>query len=233
MNETRKQFHEDLGDLEASILRIGELAGRAIERSVNALVEHDVELAREVVAADDEVDEVYLEIERTVFDLLATQAPVATDLRLLSAILHINLHLERVGDQAVNIAKTFLSVADLPSSAHLLTKVREMGDLARAMIGVSLDAFKERDLEKCLKMPELDDPVDKLNLGMYEEVAALSKDPDTLAWALRMVIVARQLERVGDNAVDIAEQVGFLLTGEFREYTDSSHPVTRQDRIGG
>lgn len=224
MEETRRQFHDDLQDLEAAILEEGELAGRAVERAVEALVQHDADLARAVIEGDDAIDERYLAIERGVLDLLATQAPVASDLRLLSAILHINLHLERVGDQGVNLAKIFLSVAELPSSDRVLTHVREMGDLVRSMIGVALDAFRTRDLDLCLQLPGMDDPVDRLNLGMYEEVAALSSDPERLDWALRMVIVARQLERVGDNAVDIAEQVGYLLTGEFREYTDSSHP---------
>jgi phosphate transport system protein len=100
-----------------------------------------------------------------------------------------------------------------------------MDDVVRPMIRVALEAFSHRDLELCLKLPEMDDPVDRLNLGMYEEVAALAADPAALDWGLRMNMVARQLERVGDHAVDIGEQVGFLLTGEFREFTDASHPV--------
>jgi phosphate transport system protein len=150
---------------------------------------------------------------------------VATDLRMISAIIHINLHLERIGDMAVNIAKIYRSVAELPTNATILQQIREMDDVVRPMIRVALEAFSHRDLELCLKLPEMDDPVDRLNLGMYEEVAALAADPAALDWGLRMNMVARQLERVGDHAVDIGEQVGFLLTGEFREFTDASHPV--------
>jgi len=100
-----------------------------------------------------------------------------------------------------------------------------MGDIVRPMVRTSMEAFARRDLELCLRLHEMDDPVDRLNLGMYKEVAALAEDAPSLNWGLRMLLVARQLERVGDHAVDIGEQVGFLLTGEFREFTDASHPA--------
>jgi phosphate transport system protein len=100
-----------------------------------------------------------------------------------------------------------------------------MGDVVRPMIRTAMEAFARRDLSLCLRLPEMDDPVDRLNLGMYKEVAALAEDQPLLNWGLRMLLVARQLERVGDHSVDIGEQVGFLLTGEFREFTDASHPV--------
>jgi phosphate transport system protein len=156
---------------------------------------------------------------------LALQTPVASDLRLLSAILHINMHLERIGDTAVNIAKISIAVADLPTSAAILSHIREMGDVVRPMIRTAMQAFRTRDLDLCLRLQEMDDPVDRLNMGMYREVLALASEPSVLEWGLRMNVVARWLERVGDHAVDIAEQVGFLLTGEFREFTDASHPV--------
>ena len=140
-------------------------------------------------------------------------------------MLHINLHLERIGDQAVNIAKIYLSVKDSIGSQTVVSHIHEMGDIVRPMIRTAMEAFRARDLELCLKLPEMDDPVDRLNLGMYEEVAALRGDPGELEWGLRMLVLARNLERVGDNAVDVAEQVGFLMTGEFREFTDASHPV--------
>jgi phosphate transport system protein len=204
---------------------MGELAERAIRRGVEALVQHDSELADEVIAGDDEVDAQYLSIESRTLQILALQTPVATDLRLLSVILHSNLHLERIADQAVNVAKMYRSVEDLPTNPAILEHIREMGDVVRPMIRTAMDAFARRDLDLCLRLPLMDDPVDRLNLGMYREVAALADDPPLLNWGLRMLLVARQLERVGDNSVDIGEQVGFLLTGEFREFTDASHPV--------
>jgi phosphate transport system protein len=221
----RPHFHEELEAIELEILGMGELAERAVARSVDALIRGDVDEADDVISHDDDLDERYMDIEARALSLLALQTPVATDLRMISAIIHINLHLERIGDMAVNIAKIYRSVSELPTNATILQQLREMDDVVRPMIRVALEAFSHRDLELCLKLPEMDDPVDRLNLGMYEEVAALAADPAALDWGLRMNMVARQLERVGDHAVDIGEQVGFLLTGEFREFTDASHPV--------
>lgn len=221
----RVHFHEELEALELDMLGMGELVERAVRRSVSALVHHDDELSKEVVDGDDEVDNMYLSVEERTLHVLALQTPVATDLRLLSAILHTNLHLERIGDMAVNIAKIAHSVLDLPSSQTIMSHLQEMGDIVRPMVRTSMEAFGRRDLELCLRLHEMDDPVDRLNLGMYKEVAALAEDAPSLNWGLRMLLVARQLERVGDHAVDIGEQVGFLLTGEFREFTDASHPA--------
>jgi phosphate transport system protein len=220
-----QRLHEELESLELEVLAMGELSERAVGRAIDALVRRDEELAQQVIDADDEIDDHYLDVEHRTIELLALQTPVATDLRLLSAMLHINLHLERIGDQAVNIAKTFLSVKHLAGSDQVRSHIREMGDIVRPMIRTAMEAFRSRDLSLCLQLPEMDDPVDRLNLGMYQEVAALADDPAQLGWGLRMLVLARNLERVGDNAVDVAEQVGFLLTGEFREFTDASHPV--------
>jgi phosphate transport system protein len=191
---------------------------------MDALIAHDDLLSKEVVDGDDEVDARYLSVEERTLQVLALQTPVASDLRLLSVILHTNLHLERIADMAVNIAKIAHSVSDLPSTQTILTHLREMGDIVRPMVRTAMEAFGRRDLDLCLRLPEMDDPVDRLNLGMYQEVAALAGDEAALNWGLRMLLVARQLERVGDHAVDIGEQVGFLLTGEFREFSDASHP---------
>jgi len=221
----RTHFHEELEMLELDLLGMGELSERAVGEAVGALIDHQEAQAHAVVAADDEIDEKYMSIENRILQLMALQTPVAGDLRLISAILHSNLHLERIGDMAVNIAKIYLSVRDLPTSQSIQAHIREMEDVVRPMIRTAMEAFRRRDLDLCLRLPEMDDPVDRLNLGMYKEVAALAADPELLNWGLRMILVARQLERVGDHSVDIAEQVGFLLTGEFREFTDASHPV--------
>jgi phosphate transport system protein len=221
----RTHFHEELEMLELDILGMGELSERAVANAVGALLEHEDAQAQAVIAADDEIDDKYMSIENRVLQVMALQTPVAGDLRLISVILHSNLHLERIGDMAVNIAKIYLSVRHLPTSQSIQANIREMDDVVRPMIRTAMEAFRRRDLELCLRLPEMDDPVDRLNLGMYKEVAALAGDPELLNWGLRMILVARQLERVGDHSVDIGEQVGFLLTGEFREFTDASHPV--------
>ena len=225
MQETRKRFHDELAALESEVLGLGERATMAVGNAVQALVTRDAELADQVVREDDALDATYLDIEQRILDLLATQTPVATDLRLVSAILHANMHLERVGDQAVNIAKITKATLDLPSSDTVVTQLREMGEICGAMLRTSLEAFARRDAELAERLPEMDDPIDRLNRNMYREVVALAADPAALEWGIRMNVVSRQLERVGDNAVDIGELVAFLVTGQFREFTDASHDV--------
>jgi phosphate transport system protein len=223
---TREKFHDALERIELQLLGLGELATAAVQRSVTAVTEHDAELADAVIAGDDEIDERYIAIEADVLGLLALQSPVAADLRLVSAILHSCLHLERVGDQAVNVAKIFLATRDLPGSETIRQQLREMGDIVVQMLRTALDAFARRDLALCERLPAMDDPVDRLNRATHLEALKLADDPAALDWGMHMNMAARALERVGDNAVDIGEQVGFLITGEFREFTDATHGVT-------
>ena len=222
---TRERFHETLERIEFDMLEMGELAGQSVTLAVASLVHRDASVANAVIADDDAIDDKYLLIDSSLLEILALQTPVAGDLRLISAMLHINHHLERVGDQAVNIAKIAKLTNKLPSSPTILTHIEEMGELASEMVRTSMEAFARRDLNTCLKLPKMDDPLDRLNRGMHQEVLALSDDAQKLEWGMRMNIVARGLERVGDNAVDVGEQVGFLLTGEYREFTDASHAV--------
>ncbi len=224
MLETRKRFHDELAALESECLGLGERAEHALSKAMDALLHKDAELMEEVVAGDDALDATYIDIEQRILGLLATQTPVASDLRLVSAILHANLHLERVGDQAVNIAKIARATMDLPSSEPVLAHLEEMATVVGDMLRTSMTAFARRDIDLAMKLPEMDEPVDRLNRNFYREVAALAGDPQMLEWGIRMNVISRQLERVGDHAVDIGEQVAFLLTGQFREFTDASHP---------
>jgi phosphate transport system protein len=225
MQAARTRFHQELDALETEIVTLSDLAERSVADAMEALVKKDTELARQVVDADDEADMHYLEIERRVLDLLARQTPVASDLRLVSAVMHINLHLERVADMGVNIAKMALVTMEWPANETVLMHLQEMADVAGTMLRTATQAFVRRDLKLCRVLPKMDDPVDRLNRGMYREVAALASDPKMLEWGIHMNVVARQLERVADHAVDIGEQVAFLLTGEFKEFTDASHQV--------
>lgn len=223
---TRESFHESLERIELDLLTQGELAATAVQRAVEALVRGDEAQALEVIDEDDPIDDLYLRIDQGVLQVLALQSPVAADLRLVSAILHSCLHLERIGDQAVNVAKMFLATKDLPGSAFMRQQLEEMGTLVVGMIRTAMESFAKRDLELCLRLPTMDDPVDRLNRATHLEALKLADDPGALDWGMHMNMAARALERVGDNAVDIGEQVGFLITGEFREFTDASHEVT-------
>jgi phosphate transport system protein len=221
----RTRFHEELDALETEIIVEGDLAEQAVGRAMEVLVRRDDDLGIQVINGDDEIDAHYLGIERRIFDLLARQTPVASDLRFVLAILHINLHLERIGDMAVNITKVARATRNLPTSETVMSHLQEMSDVVRDMLRTAIQAFARRDIDLCLALPEMDEPVDRLNRNMYREIVTLAGDPQALEWGVRINFVSRQLERVGDHAVDIGEQIAFLLTGEFREFTDASHPV--------
>jgi phosphate transport system protein len=222
---TREGFHESLERIELQLLGMGELAGSAVQRAVESIIERNDEKAQAVVDGDDQIDERYLAIDQEVLQLVALQSPVAADLRLMSAILHSCLHLERIGDQAVNVAKLYLATREEPGSETMRQQIAEMGELVIRMLRTAMEAFARRNLELCKTLPSMDDPVDRLNRSTHLEALKLADDPRSLDWGMHMNMAARALERVGDNAVDIGEQVGFLLTGEFREFTDASHPV--------
>ncbi|MEO7804009.1 MAG: phosphate signaling complex protein PhoU [Actinomycetota bacterium] len=220
----KRHFHDELHDLEIKMLAMGGDVQAQVGLALKGLIEDESHLFSKVVEGDDLIDTYYLEIERTVVDLFALQTPVASDLRLLTVLLHINLHLERVADMAVNMAKIGALAEELPRNDSVLTHLQEMGGIALKMIGATMDAFARRDLDLCLELPRMDDPIDRLNRGMLQEVLAISDDKRLLEWGIRMHVVSRQIERIGDHAVDIAEQVAYLITGEFREFTDASHP---------
>jgi phosphate transport system protein len=223
---TRVHFQDSLEQMEHRLIEMGELAAESVQRGVEAIVQHDDAIAQSVIDNDDPIDALYMEIDHGILQLLALQQPVAADLRLVSAILHSCLHLERIGDQAVNIAKIHLITNHLPWSEPMVVQIDEMGTLVVRMIRTAMDAFAQRDLALCMTLPQMDDPVDRLNRRMHLEALKLADDPQSLDWGMHMNLAARALERVGGNAVDIGEQVGFLVTGEFREFTDASHEVS-------
>jgi len=224
MNNVRVTFQEELDQLEATLQEEGSLVLRVLRGALNALAQRDVELADDVIAFDDDVDRQYVQIEETIQSLLARQTPVATDLRLVLALLHTNLHLERMADYAVTIAKLTKLVADVEGDPTLLQSLQEMGERAEEMIRVALDALANRDLEAAESLVDLDELIDRSNRRFVERVVEVVGEPGLREWVLRMVLVSRTLERIGDHAVDIGEQVSYLLTAEFREFTDASHP---------
>ena len=220
----RVTFQEELDQLEASLQEEGALVLRVLRGALNALAQRDVELANEVIAFDDDVDRLYLQIEEGIQSLLARQTPVAIDLRLVLAMLHANLHLERMADYSVTIAKLTKLVADVEPDPMLLQSLEDMGERAEEMIRVALDSLANRDLQAAESLVELDELIDRSNRRFVERVVEIVAEPGLREWVLRMVLVSRTLERIGDHAVDIGEQVAYLLTAEFREFTDASHP---------
>jgi phosphate transport system protein len=189
-------------------------------------VEHkDTELAELVIADDDRIDGRYLEVHQEILTLLATQAPVATDLRLISALLHVMHSIERMGDQCVNISKVIpLTGHDAPQHSEMIDRILLMGKQARSMLSQSKKAFEGRDVELARDLVRQDDLIDNLNKECFQIAVQVGDDADTREWAMTMMLVARAIERIGDNAVDIGEQVAFVVTGLFREFEDASHP---------
>jgi phosphate transport system protein len=215
-----------LDRLEAQLQEEGQRVVSSVHGAVRALQERDGELADEVIAFDDEVDQLFLAIEGSIKSLLALQTPVARDLRLLLAILHINLLLERSADSGVTIAKLSQLVADADPDPALVDVLVEMGDRAEEMIRVALNSFAQRDLAGAESLVALDELIDRANRRFVERLVDVMAEPALREWGLRMVVVARTIERIGDRAVDIGEQTAYLLTAEFREFTDASHPTS-------
>jgi phosphate transport system protein len=222
----RITFTEELSQLEASLQEEGDLVLRALRSALNALARGDEELADEVIRFDDEVDSRYVAIEEGVQSLLARQTPVAVDLRLVLAVLRVNLHLERMADYCVTVAKLTKLMGDLNVTGDTIAQsIEDMGQRAEQMIRVAMDSFAARDAEKAQTLVELDELIDRANRNATEDVLSLGDTPEEREYGLRMLVVSRCVERIGDHAVDIGEQVAYLVTGEFREFTDASHPA--------
>jgi phosphate transport system protein len=164
-------------------------------------------------------------VHQALITLLATQSPVATDLRLISALLHVLKNIERMGDQCVNICKVIpISGHEPPADEEMIKLILTMGAHAKALIAQAKRAFEERNVEMARDLVERDDIIDDLNRDCFRLALAISDDPDQREWAMTMLLAARAIERIGDNAVDIGEQVAFVVTGLFREFEDASHP---------
>lgn len=222
----RIEFHEELETAERTLLAEGSAVREQLLRVIDAIEERDVEIAGEVIERDDRVDELYLEIDQRILNVLALQAPVARDLRLVSAILHSNLHLERMGDLCVNVAKFVLNRDPYPPDSPMVTRLKEMGTRGAEMLEIAMTAFSQRDDALAEDLVDKDDVLDRLNRGMLADLKHYVDDESSFEWASKVILVARYLERFGDHAVDIGEQVAFLVSGVFREFTDASHPDT-------
>jgi phosphate transport system protein len=221
----RVHYQEELEHLEASALEGLDMVDVALTRTMEAVEHQDVELAQVVISDDDRIDGRYLEVHQSLITLLATQSPVATDLRLISALLHVLKSIERMGDQCVNICKVIpLSGNDAPADPVMVKLILEMGGHSRTLITQAKRAFEQRDVEMARDLVRRDDAVDDLNRKCFHMALQIGDDVDKREWAMTMLLAARAIERIADNAVDIGEQVAFVVTGLFREFEDASHP---------
>ncbi len=222
---SRRHFQDELAKLETQALGGLDLVGEALERALETVAQRDIELASMVIADDDRIDGRYLEVHQGILSLLALQAPVAGDLRLVAALLHVIKHVERMGDQCVNMAKLVpLAGHDPPDDPELLANIARMGELAGSLVLQARQSFERRDEALAQDLVRQDDEIDRLNRSSFTRALGIGDDADTREWAMHMMLVARCLERIGDNAVDIGEQTAFVVTGLFREFEDASHP---------
>jgi phosphate transport system protein len=222
---TRQHFADELARVEAQGLGGLDLVVGQIDRVLEALQHQDVELAAMVIANDDLIDGRYLEVHQELLSLFALQAPVAGDLRVVAAMLHVMKNIERMGDQCVNIAKTIpLTGHEPPVREEVLERILRMGRAARSEVQQCKVAFATRDVALAEDLVRQDREINLLNREIFQLAIDVGTDPDTREWAMHMVMTARALERVGDNAVDIGEQTAFVVTGLFREFSDSSTP---------
>ncbi|MGH2761288.1 MAG: phosphate signaling complex protein PhoU [Thermoleophilaceae bacterium] len=222
---TRTHFQEELAKLEEQALGGLDMVALALDRALETVQHQDVELASMVIADDDRIDGRYLEVQQGILSLLALQAPVAGDLRIVAALLHAMKNIERMGDQCVNIAKLVpLAGHEPPADQAILDDIQRMGEQARRQVVQCGQAFERRDVELAQDLVRQDDEIDRLNRAVFRQALEIGDEADRREWAMHMMLIARCVERIGDNAVDIGEQTAFVVTGLFREFEDASHP---------
>jgi phosphate transport system protein len=220
----RIHFQQELARLEEQALGALDLVVTTVDRTLEALHHRDIELAAIVIADDDRIDGRYLDVHQGILSLLALQAPVASDLRVVAALLHVIKHAERMGDQCVNIAKLLpLTGTEPPVDMEMLATIEKMGALARSEVSQSKQAFSLRDMALAEDLVRQDEEINQLNKECFRRAVEIGTDPDVREWAMTMMLVARAIERIGDNAVDVGEQVAFVVSGLFREFSDASH----------
>jgi phosphate transport system protein len=224
--EGRRHFQDELKALEQSAIGAIDIVLEQLDRVLEALEHQDVELAQFVILDDDRLDGRYLEVHQGILSLLALQAPVAGDLRLVAALLHLIKHVERMGDQCVTIAKLIpLSGHEPPVRAEMLDRILRMGRAARSEVVQARAAFQARDVALAEDLARQDREINGLNREIFRLAIEIGEDADTREWAMHMTMVARALERIGDNAVDIGEVTAFVVSGLFREFSDASIPT--------
>ena len=225
MQEARHQFRESLKELERNTLGGLDLAAQQLDRALESVSLQDLELAATVITDDDRIDACYLQIHQGALWLLACQAPVAGDLRIVAALLHIIRCVERMGDQCANIAKLVrLSGHDAPKDTDILDTIERMGELARAQVSQAKQAFATRNVALAHELVGLNGEIDRLNRDIIVRAVDIGDRLEVREWAMYMILVARCLERFASNTVDIAEQTVFVVTGLFREFAAELQP---------
>ncbi len=213
----RTSFERHLHDLQDDVLVLGSMAEKATYRSMEALKNRDLELAKQVITDDDEIDRKRFDIEEKCIELIVTQQPVASDLRIIVAVLNIIIDLERIGDHAEGVAKIAIMIGNEPPLKPLIDLPR-MAQKTGEMLRRSLDAFVNRDAEAARQIAKEDDEIDALYDQVFRELLTyMAEDPRTITRATRLIWVAHNLERSADRVTNICERVVFVITGKMEE----------------
>ena len=206
----RHHFEAELQNLRNQLLTMGGLVEERVHRAVHALIHRSEEDAKRIIASDKEVNDLQMDIDNRCLKLLATQTPLAVDLRLITSAMKINADLERIGDQAVNIAESVLVLIPQPPLKPLID-IPRMAGIAEKMIRDALDAFVKSDAELARDVLRRDDEVDELKDQVFRELLTyMMADPGTIQRALSLILISRNLERIADHATNIAEDVIFI-----------------------
>lgn len=220
----REQFRQELKKLKADVVTIGKDITGLTRDAVASLIAGDTDVAERVIAADDDIDRRCLAIEERAIENIATQSPVARDLRLLHSLTYIAMHLERMADLSVNIAKATRRTANRKGPQTLYDLIQAQGNLVYRVLDATVEALEKSDIDLAMKLPELDEPIDQLYKQFFRELGRLH-DEDDIEWASSMVLASRYLERIADNAVDIGERIAYLVTGEFDVLLSEPGPI--------
>ena len=221
--EIRTTFHKRLREIQDDILAMGSMVGKAMLRSTESLKNRDLELARQIIADDQKINNKRFEIEEKCIELIATQQPMASDLRIIIAILNITTEIERIGDYAVGIARITIMIGDEPPLKPLVD-IPRMAEQTVDMLRRSLNAFVNRDAEAAKKISAEDDTVDHLYDQIFRELLIfMAEDPKTITRATRLMWVAHNLERSADRVTNICERVVFIITGKMEEVDASKY----------
>jgi phosphate transport system protein len=221
--ETRTTFHKNLQEVEDDILTMGSMVAKAIDRAIEALKKRDLALAHQIIADDAQVDKKRYSIEDKCIGLIAAQQPVASDLRILVAILNIIIELERIGDYADGIAKIVIMIGDEPPLKPLID-IPRMGEITIDMINKSIQSFSTRDVELAMRVVSMDGVMDSLYDQVFRELLTfMMVDPKAINRATRLIWVAHNLERAADRATNICERVVFTVTGKMEEIGASKY----------
>ena len=211
----RNDLELQIDQLRGTVVAMSERADGMLGDALRAMADGDVAAADLVVEADVALDRAYERVQHGVLTIVALHGPMGRDLRLLTSLIHVSLHLERMGDYAVNVARTFQRAATFAGDEDLTAQLLEMGELAREVGRLALHAFVRDDAALAREVATMDDRVDQLNDGIFHRLVRLAAESDDrLEWATRMIQLTRQLERFADHGVDVAEQTVFVSTGE-------------------